>query len=142
MNFYHTIPVQIRFNDIDLAKHVNNAIYPQYFDLARLDYFNKVFGKFPGFEGTGTIIASIKIDFFRPIFLSDSVFINTKVVSMGNKSYEMLQHIMRKGETEPLATAATVMVCFNYVRNETEEIPTEWRQKIMDFERAETGVKN
>lgn len=138
MNFYHTMPVQIRFNDIDLAKHVNNAIYPQYFDLARLDYFNKVFGKFLGFEGTGTVIAGIKIDFFRPIFLSDSVFVKTKIVSLGNKSYEMLQHIVREGETEPLATAITVMVCFNYARNETEEIPEEWRQKITDLEKIKS----
>ncbi|MCL1821905.1 MAG: acyl-CoA thioesterase [Prolixibacteraceae bacterium] len=139
MNFYHTTPVQIRFNDIDLAKHVNNSIYPQYFDLARLGYFDEVFGEFLGFEDTGTVIASIKIDFFHPIVLTDKVFVKTKVISLGNKSFEMLQHIVQQGETEPLATADTIMVCFNYTRNETQEIPDEWRKKICNFEKGETG---
>ena len=35
INFKHTIPVQIRFNDLDVFAHVNNAVIQEYFDLAQ-----------------------------------------------------------------------------------------------------------
>jgi acyl-CoA thioester hydrolase len=40
----HTTPVQIRFNDIDLMGHVYNAKYQEFFDLARIKYFEEVLG--------------------------------------------------------------------------------------------------
>ena len=42
-SFKHFSPVHIRFNDIDILGHVNNAVQQYYFDIARLDYFRDVF---------------------------------------------------------------------------------------------------
>ena len=37
--FKQKTPVQIRFKDIDMMGHVNNANFITYFELARLTYF-------------------------------------------------------------------------------------------------------
>jgi acyl-CoA thioester hydrolase len=37
----HTIPVQVRFNDIDLMGHVYNAKYQEFFDLHILNILKK-----------------------------------------------------------------------------------------------------
>ena len=34
-------PIQIRFSDCDMLQHVNNAIYLQYFETARINFFRK-----------------------------------------------------------------------------------------------------
>ncbi|MCF0212479.1 MAG: acyl-CoA thioesterase, partial [Bacteroidales bacterium] len=36
----HSIPIQIRFNDIDQMGHVNNTIIMEYFDLGKSRYFH------------------------------------------------------------------------------------------------------
>ena len=35
MIFKHTLPVQLRFNDIDALGHVNNSIYFTFYDLGK-----------------------------------------------------------------------------------------------------------
>jgi acyl-CoA thioesterase FadM len=44
--------IQIRFNDIDLAGHVHNAIYLSYFEQGRLDFFNRFSWRRLGLEKT------------------------------------------------------------------------------------------
>ncbi len=40
--FHHTMPMQIRFNDVDKFGHVNNTIYFQFYDTGKTEYFAKV----------------------------------------------------------------------------------------------------
>ena len=40
--FKHTMPVQIRFSDVDQFGHVNNSVYFSLYDLAKTDYLKKV----------------------------------------------------------------------------------------------------
>lgn len=42
--FHCSTPVQIRYTDLDLQGHVNNSVYLNFFDLAKIDYFNRVKG--------------------------------------------------------------------------------------------------
>lgn len=132
--FYHSLPVQIRFNDVDMARHINNSAYNEFFDLGRLDYFIKVIGRNMDFDGISLVIASIHIDFFKPIFLDDQIKVRSKVISIGNKSLDMVQEITRKGESAPAASATTVMVCFDYLNQTSVLLPDVWIQKIREFE--------
>ena len=59
MTNYFRTPIQIRFNDIDGMGHVNNAIYHEYFDTARLEYFHRVLGDVVNRHESGLIIASV-----------------------------------------------------------------------------------
>ena len=40
--FRHTLPLQLRFNDIDLLGHVNNSVYFSFYDLGKARYFETV----------------------------------------------------------------------------------------------------
>ncbi|HOI47844.1 MAG TPA: thioesterase family protein [Prolixibacteraceae bacterium] len=137
MNFYHTTPVQVRFNDVDLAGHVNNSVYQEFFDLGRLEYFRQVMNEGLRFDGLGMVIASIRIDFFQPVFLFDPVSVQTKIVSLGNKSLEMKQQVLRAGSSEPLSEATTVMVCFDHTSKVSAELPESWKEKVRLFEKGE-----
>ena len=40
--FRHSIPVQMRFNDIDVLGHVNNSVFFTYYDLGKSAYFTTI----------------------------------------------------------------------------------------------------
>lgn len=134
MSFKHTIPIQIRFNDIDLAGHVYNAVYQEYFDLARVDYYKNSLGSLLNWKKTGLVIASIHIDYYTPILLSENIEIKSKVSALGNKSMEMVQEICKIGNSEPLAIGKTVLVCFDMPTRTSLEIPKNWKEQIAKFE--------
>lgn len=40
--FHHTLPIQLRFNDVDKFGHVNNTVYFSFYDLGKTEYFGSV----------------------------------------------------------------------------------------------------
>jgi len=134
MNKKHSTPIQIRFNDFDLAGHIYNAVYQEYLDSAKMNYFSEVLGDLIDWKTNGLVIASIQIDYASPILLGDTISIKSRVSEMGDKSIKMTQFVMKNNETEPVATGITTLVCFNFKKRESILIPDEWRQAITNFE--------
>ncbi|MBN1987684.1 MAG: acyl-CoA thioesterase [Prolixibacteraceae bacterium] len=126
----HRIPVQIRFNDIDLMGHVYNAKYQEFFDLARIQYFDDVLGKLISWTHKSFIIASVKTDYLQSTFLEDTIEVVSHVTSLGEKSLEMTQHVYKNGQSEPVAIGKTIMVCFDMKERVSEIIPQKWREMI------------
>ena len=141
MNFYHILPVQIRFNDLDPARHVNNAVYAEYFDLGKVSYFREVTGQPLNFEGLSLVVAGYRIDFFQPVFAEDQIEVKTRVNVLGNKRLELIQHVCQKGDKNPRAVSSTTMVCFDYSSQQSDIIPDEWKEKIRKFEHYECRDK-
>lgn len=132
--FFHTIPIQIRFNDTDQLEHVNNSVYQQYYDLGRLDYFRDVLQERMNWEVEGLIMASITIDFLMPITLFDRVEVRSKVYALGNKSLKMRQEIFNHTTGQVASTSRSVMVNYSSSEGTTRHIPEQWRHRIAAFE--------
>ncbi len=126
--------VQIRFNDIDLMGHVYNAKYQEFFDLARLEYFDQVLGNLISWDNEGLIIASVKVEFMEPTFLNDQIEVETHISSVGEKSLVMTQQLFKNGKQEPGCTCNTVMVCYNMKEKFSKSIPSEWKAKFRKYE--------
>jgi acyl-CoA thioester hydrolase len=133
--FKHTTPIQIRFKDIDMMGHVNNANYITYFELARLTYFDalKDEGVTIDWVNEGVILAKIEMEYKQPILLEDKAFVTTWVSRIGSKSFDMTCSIVRivDGVEIEAARGLAVIVCFNYKANETIAIPELWKRKMM-----------
>ncbi len=128
--FYHNTVVQIRFNDIDVLGHVNNATIQEYFDLGRMYYMDKVFGD-SMFSGNETIIvASINTDFMCPIYLKDEIEVKTAIVHLGNKSLKMEQQVVNRESGVIKATCKSVMVGFHKKTEEAIVLKPEWRKAV------------
>ena len=39
IQFNHTLPIQLRFNDVDKFGHVNNTVYFSFYDLGKTGIF-------------------------------------------------------------------------------------------------------
>lgn len=141
MEFNHSVSIQIRFNDVDAAQHVNNAVYQEYFDLGRVAYFKEVIVDPMDFDGVAPVIAGIKIDFYQPVFLYDRIRVMTKITRLGNKSMEMAQQIVADGEPAVRAVSVTVLVCFHYGRQVSVALSEDWKKKIILFEGGEVKTR-
>ncbi len=42
IEYHHSMSIQLRWMDADAFGHVNNTMYFQYYDTAKMDYFRKV----------------------------------------------------------------------------------------------------
>ncbi len=123
----------VRFADVDMFGHVNNAVYLTYVESARVAYYTAVTGLTEPRE-FGMTVASAKIDFLKPIFYGQSVHVYTRIGRIGNKSWT-LEHELRDAETGVLmATASTVNVHYNYKTGQSEPIPIEVVEQMEQYE--------
>jgi len=76
--FHHTLPIQLRFNDVDKFGHVNNTVYFSFYDLGKTEYFGSVC---PGvdWEKIGIVVVHIEANFVKQIFASDHIAVQTAV---------------------------------------------------------------
>lgn len=130
ITFHQESQVQIRFNDIDLIGHVNNATMQEYFDLGRMHYIHDAFGD-ELFQGNqALIIASIHTDFLAPVFLRERIVVRTAIVKLGTKSLTMEQHLVETSTNVVKAVCKSVMVAIDNKMHQSIEMPQEWRDKI------------
>jgi len=136
MSFKHKTDIQIRFKDIDQLGHVNNANHITYFETSRVNYFKDVFKNETNWKETSLILAHTEITYKNPIFLEDTISCYTKVSKIGNKSFDMENLIVKTSNSQDIIVAygKSVLVCLNYLSKETIPIPTEWVQKIKQYD--------
>ena len=134
--FKHKTPIQIRFKDLDMMGHVNNANHFTYIEIGRAKYFDDVVGDDIDWQKEGFVLAKSTCDFKIPILYYDKVFVYTKCSRIGNKSFELSYVIIKEenGKEIPLAEASTIQVCFDYVKKTNITVPEKWKTKIEKFE--------
>ncbi len=134
MNFKHKTPVQIRFSDMDMMGHANNGVQLSYLDLARVHYFNELFGTNIDWNEAILIVAHLEIDYLAPIMLNDNIEVHTKILKIGNKSVQMLQNIV-DAKTGDIKTKTTqVMVGFSKNKGISIPVPDFFKERITQFE--------
>jgi acyl-CoA thioester hydrolase len=124
---------EVEFRDIDGMGHVNNAVYLNYLESAKIDYFRRVLG-LAELEEMG-IVGDVRITFRSPAFLGETLSIGTRVSRLGTRSMEF-EFAIRGPDDRLVAEAASAHVAFDYGPRATVEIPADWRRRIEEFEAA------
>ena len=92
--FRHTLPLQLRFNDIDLLGHVNNSVYFSFYDLGKARYFETVKAQNIDWKKADVVVANVNADFLSPIYPGEPIAVQTCTVEIGNRSFKLLQQIV------------------------------------------------
>jgi acyl-CoA thioester hydrolase len=97
--------LEIRYGDLDPYGHVNNAVYLEFFEKIRMDYWHALAnlagigereaGDVPGAR---YVIAETTVRFKVPIFFEDTLHGAACMRTVGNRSYAM-DFELRTGET-------------------------------------------
>ena len=104
-----SVRIEVRYRDLDPLGHVNNAVYLSYLELARVRYFERL-GVLGGALGRGEapVVARVEVDYRRPIYLGDTVWVGARVVRVGRTSFAMDYRVEASGALA--AEARTVHV--------------------------------
>ncbi|NDW19615.1 acyl-CoA thioesterase [Dysgonomonas sp. 216] len=133
-HFRHSLPIQIRFNDIDAIGHINNNIYFSYFDLGKTYYFEDLKASYVSWTEGIIVVARIETDFLSPIYYKESIVVETKVKKIGTKSFTLLQQIRNVKTQEIKCRCTSIIVAYNAQLQTSMDIPDVWRDGISVYE--------
>jgi acyl-CoA thioester hydrolase len=131
--FKNTLPIQVRFNDVDMMGHVSNTVYQSYYDSGKVNYFDQVIPDMD-FIQTGVVGASIKIEYLKPIFMKTRILVKTRVAMLGHKSLTIEHQLVDEHSGEILSTCSTVAVCYAIKEQQSIPIPEQWRKNILSYD--------
>ena len=129
----HSLPIQLRFNDIDILGHLNNTVYFSLYDLGKARYMEEAGLRRHAPEPPSSVIVDIHCSYIRPIFYGDEIFVETTCTEIGHKSFTLMQQLV-DASGEVRSRCLTVMVYFNPATGESEPVPEDFREKIRRFE--------
>jgi acyl-CoA thioester hydrolase len=121
----------VRYRDADAFGHVNNAVYLTYLEQARNAYLRQL-GLIETIQDIAMILARVEIDYRAQVDVDEVVEVGVRPARMGTKSFE-LEYELRVGE-RVVAEARTILVGFDYERDESVEIPVRWREALTPAE--------
>jgi len=103
------VPDTIRFADMDRQGHVNNAVYPTYFETGRVPH---IYHPEHGLQvdGCTTVLARIEIDFLKELRWPGTVEIGTAIAEIGKSSYVFAQAIFNEGACAARARSTMVLI--------------------------------
>lgn len=132
-DFRHRLPIQLRFNDVDMFGHVNNAMYFQFFDLGKLEYFKAVAGEDFNPAAIALVVVNVNCNFYAPVHIDDRVEVLTAAVRIGEKSVVLEQRLVTaSGDVKSMCT--TVMAGFDPRTGQSAPVSDEWRRWLEAFE--------
>lgn len=124
---------QVRFADTDALGHVNNAVYLNYLEIARVDYLQQVLGR-KDVKDFGVILARVEIDYKSPAFHHETLRVGCRVESLGGSSINMAYRLEDKKTGRLVALAKTVLVAYDYSLGRPVRIPQDAREKMEVFD--------
>ncbi len=127
--------IQVRFSDLDALNHVNNSFQAQYYDIGRINYFEKVMNRKLDWSETVVVIVNTDTNFFSPIVQDEEVFVETKLVRFGTRSMVMHQRLVN-AQGVVKGTCKTTLAGFDRTTNSSAPISDEFKRSFLDFESA------
>jgi len=132
--FRSSLPIQIRFNDIDALGHINNNVYFSFFDLGKTTYFEDLKASYVSWIEGMIVIARIEVDFLVPVFYKEDIVVETKVTKIGNKSAVFLQQIRNPLTDEVKCKSTSIVVAYDPETMTAMPIPEVWRNAMSEYE--------
>tara|TARA_B110000263_G_C15035253_1_gene386003 strand:- start:9 stop:443 length:435 start_codon:yes stop_codon:yes gene_type:complete len=126
------------WGDMDSFQHVNNAIYFRYFESARIQYFEAL-GWMDRAEqlAIGPILGSTSCRYRIPLTYPDTVYAGAKITEMHEKRFTMEYLIVSEQHPETVAEGTGVVICYNYQKKQTTQIPAVIHHAIEKLEGRE-----
>jgi acyl-CoA thioester hydrolase len=118
---------RVRFRDVDAMGHVNNAVFATYVEQARIEFLRSR-GLLDGPLYMGMILARLELDFVAPGRPEGEIEIGVRPARSGTKSFALEYELEQDGR--PIARATTVLVAYDYEREQSVPLPDAWRELL------------
>ena len=129
------VDIPVRFRDVDILGHVNNAVIVTYLEITRETYRRKL-GESTDVSQFGFLLARVECDFRKPIPYDTVVHARVGCPRIGTKSWELVYRLESPDGATLWAEARTVQVAVDFATGATQEIPAEIRAAMEKLEQA------
>ena len=119
IQFNHTLPIQLRFNDVDKFGHVNNTVYFSFYDLGKTEYFASV---------------CPHVDWQKDGIVVVHIAEQTAVTKIGTKSFHLAQRVIDTETREVKCTCTSIMVTYDLNKHISKPLTEEWIEAICKYE--------
>jgi acyl-CoA thioester hydrolase len=109
-------------------QHVNNAVYLNYFEEARIHYFRQVLGVDWDWNKMGVILRKNEVEYLKPVFLHEPIEIFVYLKHIGEKSFTLSYEV--KVLQEVRTTGTSVLVCYDSVSKNSIPIPYRMKEAL------------
>jgi acyl-CoA thioester hydrolase len=130
-------PVQVRFSDVDVYRHVNNVVYFEYFQEARIRLFMELGRDLPRARSLQVVIAQADVDYLAPILLRVEPYdCRSQVAHVGRTSLVIESEIADPSTGSgvsggrALARARVVLVFFDPDTQQPTEPPADYQERL------------
>jgi len=119
--------VTLRYSDMDVLGHLNNAVYATLFEAGRVAYVEEKLAALTP-AGTGYVIVRLEIDFNAEARYPGTADITTAITRLGGSSMTFTQSIRIAGRL--VASAACICALFDLTRRKALRLPDSMREQI------------
>ncbi|MFP4374161.1 MAG: acyl-CoA thioesterase [Spirochaetaceae bacterium] len=116
-----TVPISLRFSDLDAYGHVNNAVFFTYLEEARIKLIGPHFQVEMG-EETVFVVAHAACSYTLPVEYGVDLFVQMTVREMRRASF-IVDYVITDADGITYATAETTLVAFDPVARRAASIP-------------------
>ncbi|MCF8246673.1 MAG: acyl-CoA thioesterase [Saprospiraceae bacterium] len=134
--FNFTLPIQVRWSDLDPLGHVNNAVFVTYFEIVRGHF---MINACPGWDWKKDmfLIANVTANLHKELLLTAvEPAVNIRTSKIGNKSFVLEYAVTSKNGDKTIvhATGTTTQIMFDMKTRTTIEIPDWVRRSLGAFD--------
>jgi acyl-CoA thioester hydrolase len=131
--------VVVRWGDMDALGHVNNILYLQYFETARVEYLMRVGMEAPGpsWNEYGLILASVGCRFRLPVTYPDTLAVGARVAAMGDDRLLMEHAAFSRKLGKIAAEGDADVVSYNYLAGRRTPLHPALREAVLALEKRE-----
>lgn len=136
-DFKHIYNLRVRLYEVDILQIVNNAVYFNYFEQARIQYAKDA-GLLPDdnifSEESLYYMVHNEINYLKPSFFDDELNIYTRISYIKHSSFGF-EHIVENSKSKKIiAEGGGVSVHVNPVSKKSSQISYEVIEKVKSFE--------
>lgn len=128
------LEIPVRWADMDAFKHVNNVIYLQWAEMARIEYLTThITGDLSNIN-LGPILARQDCRYIFPITFPDTVCLGCRVSEIQEDRLTFEVKIYSKKYNKLCAIVYNTVMAYDFVNLRKSEIPVDWVMKIQEIE--------
>ncbi|MBI3270530.1 MAG: acyl-CoA thioesterase [Planctomycetes bacterium] len=130
-----SVPVVVRFRDLDALGHVNHAVYFTYMEIARTEYWMQLVGEHR-VSALHFIVAKATCDYRSAAALGETLDVSVRVPAIRKSSFDFDYELRDRAGGRLVAAGLTVQVYYDYRAGKSLPIPAALRERLETYERT------
>jgi acyl-CoA thioester hydrolase len=128
--------IDVRFRDMDAFAHVDNVVYYEYFEMARVAYLDRIGMPIPGpaWHDFGWVIGSTCCRYKAAVAFPDTLSAGARVTAMSDDRLLMEYRVVSAKLESTAAEGQALLVAYDFDAGRTIPIPDTIRDAVLALE--------